>query len=49
MTTAEEEEEEDTTTMMAVNRVEKVAKCWRGRVAAFIYRHPFSPWSCNEP
>jgi hypothetical protein len=28
---------------------EKVAKCWRGRVAAFIYRHTFSPGSCNEP
>jgi hypothetical protein len=28
---------------------EKVAKCWSGRVTAFIYRHPFSPRSCNEP
>jgi hypothetical protein len=28
---------------------EKVAKCWRGRVAAFIYRHTFTPGSCNKP
>jgi hypothetical protein len=28
---------------------EKVAKCWRGRVAAFIYRHTSSLRSCNEP
>jgi hypothetical protein len=27
----------------------KVSKCWRGRVAAFIYRPPFSLESCNEP
>jgi hypothetical protein len=29
--------------------MKKVAKCWRGRVAAFIYRHTFSPGWCNEP
>jgi hypothetical protein len=41
--------EEDTATTMAADRGRKMAKCRRGRVAAFIYRHTFSPASCNEP
>jgi hypothetical protein len=46
---AAEEDEDTTMTMAAADRDEKVAKCWRGRVTAFIYRHTFSPGLCNEP
>jgi hypothetical protein len=42
------EEEEDTTRWWRIGD-EKVAKCWRGRVAALIYGRTFSLGSCNEP
>jgi hypothetical protein len=46
---AVEEEEEDTTTTMAADQGRKSGQVLEGRVAAFIYRHTFSPGSCNKP